>query len=77
MIPFINFKDNNNSRCEFIHANGFPPNAYKSLFDLLLDDLDINAMVLRPHWKENPEIENFKTTLDLHGFLHGYYLKAV
>ena len=24
-----------------------------------------------------PEIENFKTTVDLHGFLHGYYLKAV
>ena len=24
-----------------------------------------------------PEIENFKTTVHLHGFLHGYYLKAV
>ena len=24
-----------------------------------------------------PEIESFKTTIDLHGYLHGYYLKAV
>ena len=24
-----------------------------------------------------PEIESFKTNVDLYGFLHGYYLKAV
>ncbi len=24
-----------------------------------------------------PEIESFKTTIDLHGYLHGYYLKAM
>ena len=35
MIPFINFKDNNNAKCHFIHANGFPPLAYTSLLNLL------------------------------------------
>ena len=59
MIPFINFKDNTNIKCEFIHANGFPPFAYQSLLNLLSNNFHINAMLLRPHWKNDSKIERF------------------
>ena len=57
MIPFINFKNNDNPECQFIHANGFPPFAYSSLLNLLSNNLHINAMLLRPHWEGDNGIE--------------------
>ena len=57
MIPFINFKNNDNPECQFIHANGFPPFAYSSLLNLLSNNLHINAMLLRPHWEDDNGIE--------------------
>ena len=61
MIPFINFKDNTNIECEFIHANGLPPFAYQSLLNLLSNNFNINAMLLRPHWKDDSGIKYFNS----------------
>ena len=48
--------DNNNPKLIFIHANGFPPNAYKTLFDSINEIYTIQHYLLRPLWdtKENP-----------------------
>ena len=59
MIPFIKSKSTSDIQCHFIHANGFPPHAYKSLFLELSNKMSINSMLLRPHWKNNADIDNF------------------
>ena len=71
MIPFINFKDNTNIECEFIHANGLQPFAYQSLLNLLSNNFNINAMLLRPHWKDDSGIKHFNSwDLFLEDFEH-------
>mgnify|MGYP003956179773 CR=1 FL=1 len=37
-----------NQKIHFIHANGFPPEAYKSLFDLLNNKFSINNFLIEP-----------------------------
>ena len=59
MIPFIKSKSSSNTQCHFIHANGFPPHAYKTLFLQLSSKININSILLRPHWENNSDIDNF------------------
>ena len=47
----INTK-NNKSSIFFIHANGFPPDSYKSLYEKINSYSKINNFLLRPLWKE-------------------------
>ena len=61
MIPFIKYKGSKKNQCHFIHANGFPAQAYNSLFKELSKEMSINSMLLRPHWADNNDIENFHT----------------
>src|SRR5690349_21216343 len=46
----------------FLHANGYPPDCYKSLFDLLQTQYHVFGMLLRPLWpNSNPtEIKDWK-----------------
>jgi pimeloyl-ACP methyl ester carboxylesterase len=40
----------------FLHANGYPPDCYKPLFDLLKTQYHVFGMMLRPLWEDaNPE----------------------
>jgi pimeloyl-ACP methyl ester carboxylesterase len=41
----------------FLHANGYPPNCYKPLLDLLKTQHHVFGMMLRPLW-ENAKIED-------------------
>ena len=59
MIPFIKYKGSAKPQCHFIHANGFPAHAYKSLFKELSKQISITTMLLRPHWENNSDIDNF------------------
>ena len=61
MIPFIKYKSSEKTQCHFIHANGFPAYAYKSLFKELSKQMSISTMLLRPHWEDNNDINNFHT----------------
>ena len=64
----------NNPNIIFIHANGFPPGSYKSLFQDLETNNNLENYLLRPLWKKdmNPlELKDwnlfyndFKNTLD-------------
>jgi len=45
---------NINQKIHFIHANGFPPEAYKTLFDLLKNEFSIKKFLLQPpNYKES------------------------
>ena len=46
----------------FLHANGYPPACYQSLFELLQTRYRVIGMLLRPLWdNSNPkEIEDWK-----------------
>ena len=48
--------DNNNSNFIFIHANGFPPKAYKCLHSKIDNGYKLENYLLRPLWdtKEDP-----------------------
>ena len=59
MIPFIEFENTNNLNCHFIHANGFPPNAYTSLLNILSDGFHVKSPLLRPHWENDIGLDNF------------------
>jgi len=48
------------SRCCFIHANGFPPDAYKSLLSLLSSRYELKSTLLRPLWDERSDIDSIK-----------------
>ena len=61
MIPFIKYKSSEKTQCHFIHANGFPAYAYKSLLKNLSERMSISTMLLRPHWEDNNDINNFHT----------------
>ena len=50
----------------FLHANGYPPNCYKPLFELLKTQYHVFGMHLRPLWEgSNPEeIQNWHPLSD-------------
>jgi len=45
----------NNHNIIFIHANGFPPNSYKSLFQKFKENYHIENYLLRPLWEEKTD----------------------
>lgn len=56
----------------FLHANGYPPDCYKPLFELLKTEYRVFGMLLRPLWgKAKPaEINDWHSfSEDLRGFL--------
>ena len=44
----------------FVHANGFPPNSYKILFEKLLENFSINNFLLRPLWDNKQDYKLLK-----------------
>ena len=46
------------SKCHFIHANGFPPDAYKSLLSLLDPKYELESTLLRSLWDEKGDIDS-------------------
>ena len=56
-----------NQKIHFIHANGFPPEAYKSLFDLLKNEFNKKKFLLQPsNYKTSTikQLKNWKTFHD-------------
>jgi len=41
------------ARLHFLHANGYPPDCYKPLFELLKDRYHLFGMTLRPLWPDS------------------------
>ena len=63
--------DKNKSKIIFIHANGFPPNSYNSLFDNIDKKYFINNFLLRPLWPNNNDYQRLKDwTLFQNDFIH-------
>jgi pimeloyl-ACP methyl ester carboxylesterase len=61
----------------FIHANGYPPECYKPLFELLKTEYRVFGMMLRPLWDESKphEINDWHSfSDDLRVFLNTYPL---
>ena len=60
-IPFFTF-GGNGPPLHFLHANGYPPDCYESLFHWLQTQYHVFGMLLRPLWQDsNPdEIHNWK-----------------
>ena len=52
--------DNNNSKLIFIHANGFPPNAYESLFKNINKIYSTENYLLRPLWDSREQPSDLK-----------------
>ena len=50
-IPFTDFGGTGAS-LHFLHANGYPPNCYKPLFELLKPHFHVIGMHLRPLWPD-------------------------
>lgn len=64
----------------FLHANGYPPGAYQSLFDELSRKYRIIAMHLRPLWPnaQAKEVNHWAVfSHDLHQFIHQQGLQNV
>ena len=61
LIPYFNF-GGTGQPLHFLHANGYPPACYKSLFELLQTQYHVFGMYLRPLWKDtNPnDIRDWK-----------------
>ncbi len=51
-IPHFDF-GGNNPPMHFLHANGFPPNCYQPLFELLKTQYHLFGMTLRPLWPDS------------------------
>ncbi|MBL8099416.1 MAG: alpha/beta hydrolase [Anaerolineales bacterium] len=64
--------NNNGAPLHFLHANGYPPEVYKNLFELLQNQYHLFGMKLRPLW-DDAKIEDVKNwqifSDDLHRFL--------
>lgn len=45
--------DGDGQPLHFLHANGYPPACYKSLFELLQAQYHVFGMLLRPLWKDS------------------------
>ena len=52
---------NKKNSITFIHANGFPPDSYKSILNFFEDDYHINKFLLRPLWKEKTDYKKIKS----------------
>ena len=52
--------DNINSNFIFIHANGFPPNAYKTLLERINKHYNVDNFLLRPLWKTKEDYSKLK-----------------
>ena len=50
-IPFFDY-GGDGAPLHFLHANGYPPNCYKPLFDLLKTQYHVFGMLLRPLWDD-------------------------
>lgn len=51
-IPYFDF-GGDGAALHFLHANGYPPDCYKPLFDLLKKDYHLFGMTLRPLWPDS------------------------
>ncbi|MDD2923061.1 MAG: hypothetical protein PHQ36_12320, partial [Anaerolineales bacterium] len=49
----------NGAPLHFLHANGYPPNCYAPLFELLKTQYHVFGMTLRPLW-ENSRMEDLR-----------------
>lgn len=57
-IPFLDL-GSSGQPLHFLHANGYPPECYKTLLDLLQAEFHVFGMLLRPLWeKSRPEEVN-------------------
>lgn len=50
-IPYFDFKSDG-TPLHFLHANGYPPEVYKNLFELLQNQYHLFGMKLRPLWDD-------------------------
>jgi pimeloyl-ACP methyl ester carboxylesterase len=50
-IPFFDY-DGTGQPLHFLHANGYPPDCYKSLLELLKTEYHVFGMLLRPLWDD-------------------------
>ena len=50
-IPHFDY-DGDNAPLHFLHANGYPPDCYKPLLELLKTQYHVFGMMLRPLWPE-------------------------
>ncbi|HCK65576.1 MAG TPA: hypothetical protein DHW49_04870 [Anaerolineae bacterium] len=57
-IPYFDFKGDGEP-LHFLHANGYPPEVYKKLFELLYKEYHLFGMKLRPLW-DDANIEDVK-----------------
>lgn len=57
-IPYFDFKGDG-APLHFLHANGYPPQVYKKLFELLQNQYHLFGMKLRPLW-DDASIEDVK-----------------
>src|SRR5512134_3237285 len=64
-IPFFDL-GGDGSPLHFLHANGYPPDCYKPLFELLKTQYHVFGMYLRPLWKYSKpqEIKNWHPLSD-------------
>lgn len=70
-IPHFDFKGDG-APLHFLHANGYPPEVYKKLFELLQNQYHLFGMKLRPLWDDAniEDVKNWKIfSDDLHRFL--------
>lgn len=62
-IPYFDF-DGAGAPLHFLHANGYPPDCYKPLFELLKKHYHLFGMTLRPLWPDS----KIKDIRDWHPF---------
>lgn len=70
-IPHFNL-GGTGERLHFLHANGYPPDCYRPLLELLRAQYQVYGMLLRPLWKDSDpyEIQTWKPfSEDLRRFL--------
>ena len=61
MIPFKSISNSKNKKCHFFHANGYPPDAYKSMLQYISSKYDLKSMLHRQFWNDNHEPEKVKS----------------
>lgn len=77
-IPFFQY-DGTGAPLHFLHANGYPPDCYKPLFELLKTEYHVFGMLLRPLWGESKpdQIDDWHTfSEDLRVFLNSSPLSS-
>lgn len=64
-IPHFDF-GGEGAPLHFLHANGYPPDCYKPLFDLIKNQYHLFGMTLRPLWPDSHpnEIDDWKPLSD-------------